>query len=213
MQVIDKIQNQLESIYAIKVGEQAADYLIDGEELKELMPKKTWGELPKELFLVNPRPQNDTLEVALYLHSDLKLNLIKNNPFDQLTPNNLNDFCTAIEGISHFVYYLHKSNLKFPVSELELELQAEIDKYILLALLIQGACPQHSLLDTLFENYRLNAGLSTEQQERYYTASELARSYCFKLSQVLRADLKKFFHNIRSFYPLNLEQKIQCIFQ
>jgi len=212
MDLIVKIQKQLEAIYSIKVGANASHYLIDRSELKELLPKHDISKAPKELFLVNPNPENDTLEIALFLDQELKANLLQNNPFNQLTPSNVSDFCIMIEGISHFVYYLHKSSLKYPVTQLELELQAEIDKFIMLSLLVETNHPQHELLDMLFENYYIHDNLSEEEKQRYNTASDLARKYCFMLSQHLKkADLEKLYKEIRWFYPLNQSQKIDHI--
>ena len=42
--------------------------------------------------------------------------------------------CQLIEGVSHFVYVADRARRKLPATQLELELQAEIDKYVLLVL-------------------------------------------------------------------------------
>lgn len=215
MDLVKVIQTQLESIYDVKVGESAQDYLIGKQELLELWPEGELHAVPKELFLVNPTPQEDTLEIALFLDSSLKDNLVRNNPLEKLDYGNISDFCTLIEGVSHFVYYLHKSFMQHNITQLEMELQAEIDKFILLSLFLLNRDGRYEdILDLLFENYFLHDELDAGQVERYETASSLARKYCHQLSQNLKTqNLTSLFEEIREFYLLSQEEKIRHILQ
>src|SRR5439155_692812 len=67
------------------------------------------------------------------------------------------------------------------VTQLELELQGEVDKYLnavfLLSLQNEGAVSAR-LRELIFRRYRLAEHLSLEQAERYRTASHLAYRYC-----------------------------------
>jgi len=213
MDLINKIQSQIESLYGIKIGAHATDYLITQEELKALLPYNQSAIIPKELFLVNPSPQDDTLEVALFLDPTLQQNLNTHNPLSKLNKENISDFCTLIEGISHFVYYLHKASLEFEITELELELQAEVDKFLLLALCTENS--QHHcqhLIELLFEDYDLHAHLTETQKERYHTANDLARKFCFEISKHLKKEkMIDVLKEIRNFYPMTQEQKIRYI--
>lgn len=213
MLLIKKIQSQIESLYGIRIGEQASDYLIDDIELMALLPAQQQTVIPKELFLVNPNPKNDTLEIALFLDAGLQQNLAIHNPLKKIDKDNISDFCTLIEGISHFVYYVHKASLDFEITQLELELQAEIDKFLLITLLVQGnAIETEQILGLLFEDYNLHEKLSPEQKERYHTANSLARKYCFQLARSMNEEKRaELFKDIRHFYPLSQEQKIRHI--
>lgn len=213
MELIEIIQKQIEALYGIRIGESATDYLIGTEELQALIPPKQADILAKELFLVNPNPTDDTVEVALFLDPVLQQNLQTHNPMESLSTANISDFCTLIEGVSHFVYYLHKASLEFEITELELELQAEIDKFLLLAFLTKADQQESQyILDLLFEGYDLHQNLSLEQMERYHTASELARKYCFYISKQLRvSNIMDAVKELRLFYPLSQEQKIRHI--
>ncbi len=213
MELIQTIQDQIESIYGIKTGASVLDYLISRNELSTLMPQSTLAALPKELFLVNPEPKDETIEVALYLADDLKSNLSTHNPLQALSQENISDFCTLIEGVSHFVYYLHKASLEYEITQLEMELQAEIDKFLLLSILTKSNLDENQqLLELLFENYLLHDHLDDDQKIRYNTATDLARKYCFQVTQNIRTEgLPSALKKVRKFYPMTQEQKIKSI--
>ncbi|EKD50181.1 MAG: hypothetical protein ACD_62C00620G0002 [uncultured bacterium] len=213
MQLIELIQARIESLYGIKIGAKAGDYLIGEDELFELLPAHQQTVVPKELFLVNPDPDNDTVEVALFLDSKLKENLSHRNPLERLCAENIGDFCALIEGISHFVCYLHKAHLNREITQLELELQAEIDKFLLLSLLTYSdEANSYQLIDVLFEGYAINEALALDQIERYETASTLAKKYCASLACDIKARrIKNLVKKIREFYSLSQEEKIRMI--
>ena len=54
----------------------------------------------------------------------------------------MEDYWTALEGVSHFVYFAWNAGYDKPVSILELEMQAEIDKYIATFTLLRRQSPQ-----------------------------------------------------------------------
>lgn len=213
MKLINKIQSHIHAIYGINVGEEAADYLIGESELSSLLPANQRTIIPRELFLVNPCPQEDTLEIALFFDENLKKNLTENDPLTNLNGENISDFCTVIEGVSHFVYYLHKASLEHDITELEMELQAEIDKFVLLSFFAEASHHEkHKILDLLFEDYFLVQDLKPEQAERYETATQLARKYCYELLKRFKStNPAELIREIRLFYPLRQDQKIQLI--
>lgn len=211
--LIQTVQTRIEGIYGIAVGESAQDYLISRDELAALLPTQQRTVVPKELFLVNPKPADDTLEIALFFDPELTQNLVTNDPLHKLDAVNISDFCTLVEGVSHFVYYLHKASLEHEITELELELQAEIDKFVLLSFSIEApSSERHRILELLFEDYCLHKNLKPEQEERYRTATKLARKYCHGLLKDLQqTGPEEVLQEIRTFYPLRQEQKIQYI--
>ena len=82
------------------------------------------------------RESVDGAGVALYLDPELLRRLESADPHRALTEDNLADYCTALEGVSHFVYSTWRLDRDMPVSLLELETQAEVDKYAVTVFLL-----------------------------------------------------------------------------
>ena len=117
-----------------------------------------------------------------------------------------------LEGISHFVYLSWNAYYDRPVRPLELELQAEIDKFIFAALEAQPA-DRTELLVRLFENVQYRPGQSQETRHRYQTANYLAQQYCLWLGE--HFDLEHPNHLLHAelarFYRIGGQSKIQHI--
>lgn len=214
MNLIKKVQSQIEKIYGIEIGESAENFLINVGELRELLPTSQHTVFPRELFLVTPNPKEDAVEVALYFDEQLHQNLVHHDPLERISPENISDFCTLIEGVSHFVYYLYKAAAGSAVTQLEMELQAEIDKFVLISLFLEADAERAQVLDMLFENYYLFENLSPEEIERYETATDLAKKYCYQLSKMLVGKTPiEMLRELRRFYPLSQQEKIRHITQ
>jgi hypothetical protein len=88
----------------------------------------------------------------------------------------------AAEGISHFVYLATCAGADRRVSLLELELQAEIDKFALFLLRAWRGARQNAVVSAglrrrLFERVRYLAHLDEGERWRYRTANRLAAGY------------------------------------
>jgi hypothetical protein len=105
---------------------------------------------------------------------------------DALNESNLSDFCTAFEGVSHFQYLIWSLQRGRKVSLLELELQAEIDKYVAALVLRMsqesGRFPG-DLHASLFLRVGFLAELDAESLQRYREASRCAAYFCRALDE------------------------------
>ena len=124
-------------------------------------------------------------------------------------------FLVAVEGVSHFLYVMVRARAERPFSALELELQAEVDKY-LLALLIAWAADRRGpegLRERLFSRIRLHADLSDEEVERYKTANAMAGEYAASLEArfVRHRALGPLLDETRRFYRLGCAEKLDHI--
>jgi len=216
--LLDHIQNQLTDLYHIDLSQRAQDYLIDRREALNLLESPSHSKIPKELLLV--RQQNDeTVEIALFLDQGLLKNLEQFDPQVSLSEENLSDFCIAVEGISHFVYFLWKANQGHKITQLEMELQAEIDKFLILYFAMGSSRTISSNVDklfsALFEDFHLFDNMSGESEERYMTASHLAMRYCHRLHErfLRKSETDKALNEARQFYNLSQSEKIHLINQ
>jgi len=106
-------------------------------------------------------------------------------PLTELNLAQLEDFWTALEGVSHFMYLAWNARHDRGVRGVELELQAEVDKYVLTAHLAaaQGTNGLPDIHALLFEHTSLDPGLSQALAQRYLDATRSAAVYCRSLSR------------------------------
>ena len=109
-------------------------------------------------------------------------------PYAGLTHENLADYLTAAEGVSHFVYVAWNTGHDKPVTLLELELQAEVDKYVLGAWLLRaqgaGRFPRE-LHRALFERAHVDPVAAAGRVGLYHTASSYAARFCRRVARLL----------------------------
>jgi hypothetical protein len=153
--------------------------------------------------------------VSLYLEPRVLERLARSDPLARLDADNLADFWTAFEGVSHFTYYAWNAQLEKSVTLLEMELQAEVDKFVATTLLLsrQGQRQPRGLHHWLFEMPRLDERLDGDELDRYRRANRYAGKYCRKLApaiargagdEAVRAELRRF-------YRLSQASKIEHI--
>jgi hypothetical protein len=155
-------------------------------------------------------------QLAVFIEAQVLARLNARNPLEALTEENLADYCTAFEGVSHFHYFTWRVARGLPVSLLELELQAEVDKYVGAMLLLtrqqQGKFPAH-LHERLFHRVDFASGLDSESEARYRLANRHAARYCRKLDEsYLRTRCKRpdaWLAELRKFYRCGHAEKIR----
>jgi hypothetical protein len=131
-----------------------------------------------------------------------------------LTHNpDLDSVCQLIEGVSHFVYVADRARRGLPATQLELELQAEIDKYVLLALdgerFDAGAAV--AIHARLYESVRFCHPEGTEEGDRYRLANDLAARMVRRLEVLYarKGRLSDLRDQLSRFYRMGQADKIQ----
>jgi len=125
MQLLRQFQAMLAGIYDLPAGEDVVRYLLTD---RARLPAALHGSPAEEQLLVAEEP--DGLALGLYLAPDLLARLARRDPCAGLEGGNLADCWTALEGVSHFTYLGFHARHDRPVSLHELELQAEVDKFV-----------------------------------------------------------------------------------
>lgn len=132
----------------------------------------------------------ESVNAVVYLEPSLLEQLAKDNPLQRLHAGNIGPFCAVVEGMSHLALLSERVQCARNVSALELEIQAEVDKFMLLwrLLISQGYQVEQAAWyvgQCLFEAYMLNAFAKAAYQERYVLATKVAKGFCL---QELRQD-------------------------
>jgi len=205
--VLVEVQRRIEALYALERGAPVTDFLI---------PQQDACVLPGSGSRTLVTQEGDEVSLGVVLEEQVGRHLERCDPRVRLDQDNLGPFCTAAEEVSHFVYLLFCASASRSVTQLELELQGEVDKYLsavfLLSLQNDGAVSSR-LRMLLFRNYRLPEDLPEESASRYRTANQLADRYCgFLESRFLRpARLRELARESRRFYRLGQRQKLERI--
>src|SRR5215470_1017846 len=166
------VQRGLERLYRIDTALDVRDFVIGSDARDALAPARA----PREQLLVAER--DGDLELALFVDESALANLAANDPRARLDDTNLGDFLLTVEGVSHFVYLAWRAHRKRSVTALELELQAEIDKYVTCLLLLwpqTGGVPP-DLRVRLFDAFELAPDLDDDERDRYLAANSNARA-------------------------------------
>lgn len=184
------------------------DFLITDQKLVSTLTGS--GRSIREQVLV----QKEGLDVwlSLYLDSEVYSRFSQHRASEHMGDNQAADFCLAAEGVSHFLYLCWNANFEREVTQLELELQAEVDKYLLLLDHVQEESWRH-LHPWLFECWQFEEGLNKEEQYRYEKANQYASRYCMGLEQrYLRiGKTQEMIRELRRFYRKTHTQKIKMI--
>lgn len=205
----------LEKIYRVAADHSAVDFLVTDKGQARALEGNAGNvrDVSEKLLVAE---DEEGARLALYLDSKVLKRLQENDPHAALNDGNIDDFWTVLEGISHFLYLTWRAASGHAVSLLELELQAEVDKYVSAAVLAaaqqSGRVPRE-LHHSLFERHTLDPALAVSEHERYRVANRYAGKYCLRLARnfLSRHPRRGLLHEIRSFYRLGQRDKIRHI--
>jgi hypothetical protein len=196
------IQKWIESTYCLEQEQPVSQFLIKQTLLKKYLGNQHPLNHAEEVLLVFA--QNEEVELGLYLHPKFsrKMDFYNSSPHEILT---------LLEGVSHLRLALNRFRVGENFSQLEMELQAEIDKFLFFSM-PHDLFPNRNAWAHLEKEANLR-GLSKQQKETYQTARRLACRYCLELEKKY-LNTKSFdglFHEVRQFYRMSHWKKIHTI--
>lgn len=206
--MLGRVQRGLETLYRVDTGVAIDDFVIDAPTRDRLVVDRR----PREqLLLVEGEGE---VSLALFVDPVAIANLERHDPGRQLGDHNLGDFLLVIEGVSHFIYAITCAREQRPVTQLELELQAEIDKYI--ACLLVGdpeLDASAALRERLFADPMYEPDLNADERLRYRAANDHAHRYAAWLEAVYLAPqrIPDMLSELRRFYRDSLASKLARI--
>ena len=186
---LHKIQVRLERLYALEPAPPIAQFveIHDDHDQECLMVHEGDGELRLQLRL----PANDNVRPSL---SD--------------------SYAEHVEGVSHFLLMVERARTELPTTLLELELQAEVDKFALLAFgsdLTEGKRSSrlmaHTVHQWLYEQCQYLHPAHTLEGDRYRAANRLAARWWSKM--LTRGNRRSALQQLRTFYRCGPHEKIR----
>ena len=207
------MQSALAEIYDLAATPDVAQFLMTDRASVERFEGTRDSE---EQLLV--AQEEDGIALALYIDAAVLERLARRDPFAALTADNLGDYLTVAEGVSHFVYVAWNAGFDKPVTLLELELQAEVDKYVLGAWLLReqgsGRFPRE-LHRALFERARIDPTAAAGRARLYHAASSYAERFCRRVATSLargtRGATRDLLAELRRFYRWGNARKVRHI--
>ncbi len=154
-----------------------ADSGLDPESL--LVPHDPHGGLREQLLV--REAEDGALEVGLSFDPQTLRAVQDSSVTEALSDERLGETLPVLEGLSHLVYVAEAARCERPISGLELETQAEVDK---LAVMLLHRWPDAReqfgrLVDRLY--YRFEFVAASEDLERYRTANRVALAFSQRL--------------------------------
>lgn len=207
--LVGRLETMLSEFYALDLGYAVSDFLITDATLAYSLDAS--GRNVDEKLLI--AEADGEADVALYLEDALLERLARHDPIARLDEANLADFWAALEGVSHFTYYAWNAARDKHVSLFELELQAEVDKFVTTGRLLReqtGREPE-GLHTWLFDAPQLAAELEGPERERYRLANRYAAKYCRHLLASAASNEATAQRELRHFYRLTQTSKLAYI--
>jgi len=211
--MLRSLQRLLETIYDAPSGHDVRDFLVT--ERRHLPAERRVQAAEEELVLVE---QQRRAYLMLYIDSAVLARLRERDPLHALDGGNIADFWVVLEGVSHFSCLTWNAGHTRGISLLDLELQAEVDKYVASFWLLRIQDPTHrprELHHTLFVRTHVNPDLPPARQYMYATATRYAARFCRALQSALLsnrpAQRRVAIATLRRFYRLTSTEKLRYI--
>ncbi|HET9388989.1 MAG TPA: hypothetical protein VFO44_05025 [Steroidobacteraceae bacterium] len=215
--ILKQLQDLIGDIYDVSITHDVYDFLVTDRHRLPAAARPN-DSTDEELIVAQPVDgARGELAMSLYLDPELLQRLEHADPMVRLHDGNVADYWTALEGVSHFLYLAWNAGHDKPVSLLELEMQAEVDKYVASYWLMRRQFPDRfpaELLRLLFERTRIDPRLAAGREDLYREASRYAQKFCRRLEDSLRrarGSPAEVLAELRRFYRLTNARKVAHI--
>ena len=172
--MLSAIQSHLEAIYRIQ-SPDIRQFVVDRDQLNAI----TGSALRDATEWVLARASPGGVDLAVYVDAAHLQRLDRAGSLAEAARTEFDAFCAATEGVSHFLMLVERARREEPVTLLELEAQAEVDKIV--SARLHHPLRSGEVWTRLFRSARLLDGLDAEEAERYLEAGRLAAGFCSSL--------------------------------
>jgi len=213
---VNCVKTIIEKSYRIESEiDDVNDYLINDalyDHYKDSIVAKVNYSDDAQVIVFN---EDETTFLGIYFSDDFRQRFEKNNPRSNgISSDNIDLLRIVIEEVDHLIKLEYHINNERQVSLLELELQANVTKYLGLVAMIaiqEGTFPHiRESLKRDLKDYLFNVGYAEEDPEvkkRYELADVMGRAFVESLDDI--RDTYTRAHELRSFYRQSLNGKMQ----
>ncbi len=222
--IYQEMQEALELRYDLTLPCQVTPFVSHDHDFVRQLTGET--RIPPEMLLV--REDTGNLDITLFLEQSL-IDSTSGSNANHHSSKQFDAYCTILEGVSHFVYLVWNAQYGRQVKPIEMELQAEVDKFVFSALeksdhAMTASHPQSRhqsrpkskhqfLFNSLFRQVKYIHVPGTEMHHRYTVANKFAEQYCGWLSchfQFTVGD-PMLYAELARFYRMNAAAKFEHI--
>ena len=216
--LIKELQRKIEKTYALDTGiTNIEQYIIGDKGYEEFYAKE------KIRTVVNShsgakvliRDAGETLKVSIYYPDELIRELESNDPRLSLHDGNVDLCASFVEELDHFLFIAQNYKQNRPFSLLELELQANVTKYLVLKYFIalQNKSIKLSKFDKEYIRYHLFYKRKydiedTSERKRYEDAEKFGMMYIKHIDLLPQEDRLR---DLRQFSRMTCPSKIRHI--
>ena len=197
--MIAALQNWMERSYRLTPAPPAGKFFIDSGELRHWIGPQ------------HPLAHSDEVVLLIRREQEVRIGLYFKDAARNSSSLSFHQICTLIEGVSHVLLLLDRCHSGQEVTQLELELQAEVDKFLFFRLSFSDQFRSRARhhLDT---EVNLN-GLDSERKKTYETARKLANRYCRHLEATYLGSRSHgpLWEELRRFYRMTHWQKLNLL--
>jgi hypothetical protein len=206
------MQRALQSLYRLRHSIDVAEFVTTDAIWAQAMLGETERAIDESVFV---RSAGDTLDLSVYLDANMLGRLAAAETGAQPALD-LNDLCMALEGVSHFLYIVTRAMGSRQTTPFELELQAEVDKFLVLSRpgAFDDTVPADRIHHCLFEAMTLRPGMDRSLAQRYVDANRYAGKYCRYLQANYQASSNgtaQLYDELYCFYRLPQPEKVSHI--
>ncbi len=217
--LIEELQRKIEKTYALDTGITNIEKFVIGdrgykefylhEEIKSAVENDSSG---ARVFI---RDGEDTLKVSIYYPDKLIKVLEENDPRLGLHDDNIDECASFVEELDHFLFIAQNFKRNRPFNLLELELQANVTKYLVLKYFVAlqnrslklRECDKEYIRHHLFYKRKYNLEGPIERK-RYEDAKVLGMSYTRYIDLLSHEERLR---DLRRFSRLTCPSKIKHI--
>ena len=223
--LLERLQGVIERTYDLSTGVRDIGRFVIGDEgyrriyadleARGDVVQKVAGSAVTGARTLLRQTHDGALSVSVYYPDELIGCLERNDPTRRLDDANVDAFAALVEELDHLLVIADRYRANGELSLLELELHAEVTKYLVLALFVARMRRSRNLPATdlawirwhLFHK-RTYADPDPAVRDRYRDASRLASRYVSRLDTMHPADRPR---ELRLFHRMSPQQKIAHI--